>query len=110
MATTAYVHPNQITAWKAQLEGGAANVFGGAGVRLPSFRAWGETHGLPTIVTNCSNNYGPDHDPEKLIPHMIVKVLEGAALPIYGDGMSVRGWLFVGGSRAGARACARSRW
>ncbi|EJP6369650.1 GDP-mannose 4,6-dehydratase, partial [Vibrio cholerae] len=53
------------------------------------------TYGLPTIVTNCSNNYGPYHFPEKLIPLMILNALEGKALPVYGDGMQIRDWLFV---------------
>src|SRR5271170_7645358 len=55
-------------------------------------RAWRETYGLPTIVTNCSNNYGPYHFPEKLIPHMIIKGLGLQTLPVYGDGMNVRDW------------------
>ncbi|HAS6267752.1 TPA: dTDP-glucose 4,6-dehydratase [Vibrio vulnificus] len=58
-------------------------------------RAWLRTYGLPTIVTNCSNNYGPYHFPEKLIPLMILNALEGKALPVYGDGMQTRDWLFV---------------
>jgi dTDP-glucose 4,6-dehydratase len=58
-------------------------------------RAWRETYGLPTIVTNCSNNYGPYHFPEKLIPHIIVKALAGEPLPVYGDGGNVRDWLYV---------------
>ncbi|WP_417870492.1 dTDP-glucose 4,6-dehydratase [Vibrio furnissii] len=58
-------------------------------------RAWLRTYGLPTIVTNCSNNYGPYHFPEKLIPLMILNALKGKALPIYGDGMQIRDWLFV---------------
>ncbi|MBN8103424.1 dTDP-glucose 4,6-dehydratase [Vibrio vulnificus] len=58
-------------------------------------RAWLRTYGLPTIVTNCSNNYGPYHFPEKLIPLMILNALEGKALPVYGDGMQIRDWLFV---------------
>lgn len=58
-------------------------------------RAWRETYGLPTIITNCSNNYGPYHFPEKLIPHMIIKALAEEELPVYGDGMNVRDWLFV---------------
>ncbi|GAL08673.1 dTDP-glucose 4,6-dehydratase [Photobacterium aphoticum] len=58
-------------------------------------RAWSRTYGLPTIVTNCSNNYGPFHFPEKLIPLMILNALEGKALPVYGDGMQIRDWLFV---------------
>ena len=58
-------------------------------------RAWHETYGLPTLVTNCSNNYGPYHFPEKLIPHMIIKGLAGEPLPVYGDGKNVRDWLYV---------------
>jgi dTDP-glucose 4,6-dehydratase len=58
-------------------------------------RAWGETYGLPTLVTNCSNNYGPYHFPEKLIPHIIIKGLAEESLPVYGDGRNVRDWLFV---------------
>jgi dTDP-glucose 4,6-dehydratase len=58
-------------------------------------RAWRETYGLPTIVTNCSNNYGPYHFPEKLIPHIIIKGLAHEPLPVYGDGQNVRDWLYV---------------
>ncbi|MFC5355639.1 dTDP-glucose 4,6-dehydratase [Azospirillum himalayense] len=58
-------------------------------------RAWHHTYGLPTVVTNCSNNYGPYHFPEKLIPLMILKGLEGKPLPVYGTGENVRDWLFV---------------
>ncbi len=58
-------------------------------------RAWLRTYGLPTIVTNCSNNYGPFHFPEKLIPLMILNALDGKSLPVYGDGMQIRDWLFV---------------
>jgi dTDP-glucose 4,6-dehydratase len=58
-------------------------------------RAWHHTHGLPVLTTNCSNNYGPFHFPEKLIPLMIVNALAGKPLPVYGDGMQVRDWLFV---------------
>jgi dTDP-glucose 4,6-dehydratase len=58
-------------------------------------RAWRETYGLPTIVTNCSNNYGPYHFPEKLIPHIILRGLADQSLPIYGDGLNVRDWLYV---------------
>ena len=58
-------------------------------------RAWRETYELPTIITNCSNNYGPYHFPEKLIPHMIIKALAEEELPVYGNGMNVRDWLFV---------------
>jgi dTDP-glucose 4,6-dehydratase len=58
-------------------------------------RAWRRTYGLPTIITNCSNNYGPYHFPEKLIPLMILNALEGKTLPIYGKGLQIRDWLFV---------------
>ena len=58
-------------------------------------RAWWRTYGLPTIVTNCSNNYGPFHFPEKLIPLMILNALQGKKLPVYGNGMQIRDWLFV---------------
>ena len=58
-------------------------------------RAWLRTYGLPTIVTNCSNNYGPFHFPEKLIPLMILNALDGKPLPIYGNGQQIRDWLFV---------------
>ncbi|KHT36729.1 dTDP-glucose 4,6-dehydratase [Pectobacterium carotovorum] len=58
-------------------------------------RAWLRTYGLPTIVTNCSNNYGPYHFPEKLIPLIILNALEGKSLPVYGNGAQVRDWLYV---------------
>jgi dTDP-glucose 4,6-dehydratase len=58
-------------------------------------RAWHRTYGLPTLVTNCSNNYGPYHFPEKLIPLMILNALEGKPLPVYGKGNQVRDWLYV---------------
>lgn len=58
-------------------------------------RSWFRTFGFPAIVTNCSNNYGPYHFPEKLIPLMIVKCLKGQDLPVYGDGSNIRDWLFV---------------
>jgi dTDP-glucose 4,6-dehydratase len=58
-------------------------------------RAWYHTYGLPVLTTNCSNNYGPFHFPEKLIPLMIVNALAGKPLPVYGDGMQVRDWLYV---------------
>nr|WP_210251044.1 dTDP-glucose 4,6-dehydratase [Microvirga thermotolerans] len=58
-------------------------------------RAWHHTYGLPTLVTNCSNNYGPYHFPEKLIPLVILNALEGKPLPVYGKGENVRDWLFV---------------
>ena len=57
--------------------------------------AWRRTYGLPTIVTNCSNNYGCYHFPEKLIPHMILNALDGKPLPVYGDGKQIRDWLYV---------------
>ncbi len=58
-------------------------------------RAWHETYGLPVLLTNCSNNYGPYHFPEKLIPVIILNALAGKALPIYGDGSNIRDWLYV---------------
>jgi len=58
-------------------------------------RAWHETYGLPVVLTNCSNNYGPYHFPEKLIPVVILKALSGAPIPIYGKGDNVRDWLYV---------------
>jgi dTDP-glucose 4,6-dehydratase len=58
-------------------------------------RAWHHTYGLPVVTTNCSNNYGPYHFPEKLIPLMIVNALAGKPLPVYGDGMQIRDWLYV---------------
>jgi dTDP-glucose 4,6-dehydratase len=58
-------------------------------------RAWQRTYGLPVVVTNCSNNYGPFHFPEKLIPHVILNALAGKSLPIYGKGDQIRDWLFV---------------
>ncbi|MBK8453860.1 MAG: dTDP-glucose 4,6-dehydratase [Thiofilum sp.] len=58
-------------------------------------RAWRKTYGLPTIITNCSNNYGPYHFPEKLIPHIILNALHGKPLPIYGTGDQIRDWLYV---------------
>ena len=58
-------------------------------------RAWHHTYGLPVLTTNCSNNYGPYHFPEKLIPLMIVNALAGKSLPVYGDGMQIRDWLYV---------------
>ena len=58
-------------------------------------RAWGETYGMPFVLTNCSNNYGPFHFPEKLIPVVILKALAGQPIPIYGKGENVRDWLFV---------------
>ena len=67
-------------------------------------RAWHHTYGLPVLTTNCSNNYGPYHFPEKLIPLMIVNALAGKALPIYGDGKNVRDWLFVTDHASAIRA------
>ncbi|KAA5804143.1 dTDP-glucose 4,6-dehydratase [Alkalicaulis satelles] len=58
-------------------------------------RAWGETFGLPVMISNCSNNYGPWQHPEKLIPHMIARAISGQSLPVYGDGSNVRDWLHV---------------
>jgi dTDP-glucose 4,6-dehydratase len=58
-------------------------------------RAWGHSYGLPVLITNCSNNYGPYHFPEKLIPLMIIKALAGEPLPVYGAGTNVRDWLYV---------------
>ena len=57
--------------------------------------AWAETYGLPVLITNCSNNYGPYHFPEKLIPLVLLNALEGKQLPVYGDGRQERDWLFV---------------
>jgi dTDP-glucose 4,6-dehydratase len=67
-------------------------------------RAWFHTYGLPTLTTNCSNNYGPFQFPEKLIPLMILNAIEGKALPVYGDGGNVRDWLYVGEHCAAIRA------
>jgi dTDP-glucose 4,6-dehydratase len=67
-------------------------------------RAWHHTYGLPVLTTNCSNNYGPYQFPEKLIPLMIVNALAGRPLPIYGDGMNVRDWLYVGDHCSGIRS------
>ncbi|MEO0752573.1 MAG: dTDP-glucose 4,6-dehydratase [Pseudomonadota bacterium] len=58
-------------------------------------RAWGETFGLPVVLTNCSNNYGPYHFPEKLVPVVILKALAGEPIPVYGQGLNVRDWLYV---------------
>lgn len=58
-------------------------------------RAWNRTFGLPVVLTNCSNNYGPYHFPEKLIPHMILNALAGKPLPVYGKGNQIRDWLYV---------------
>jgi dTDP-glucose 4,6-dehydratase len=67
-------------------------------------RAWHHTYGLPVLTTNCSNNYGPYHFPEKLIPLMIVNALAGKPLPVYGDGQQVRDWLYVTDHCSGIRA------
>jgi dTDP-glucose 4,6-dehydratase len=67
-------------------------------------RAWHHTYGLPVVTTNCSNNYGPYHFPEKLIPLMIVNALAGQPLPVYGDGQQVRDWLYVGDHASAIRA------
>ena len=67
-------------------------------------RAWHHTYGLPVLTTNCSNNYGPYHFPEKLIPLMIVNALAGKPLPVYGDGMQIRDWLYVTDHCSGIRA------
>ncbi len=58
-------------------------------------RSWGRTYGLPVVITNCSNNYGPFHFPEKLIPHVVLNALHARHLPIYGDGSQIRDWLYV---------------
>ena len=58
-------------------------------------RAWHRTYGLPVVITNCSNNYGPYQFPEKLIPHIILNAISGKLLPIYGDGLQIRDWLYV---------------
>ncbi len=67
-------------------------------------RAYHHTYGLPTVTTNCSNNYGPHQFPEKLIPLMILNALEGKPLPVYGDGANVRDWLYVDDHCAAIRA------
>jgi len=66
-------------------------------------RAWHHTYGLPTLTTHCSNNYGPFHFPEKLIPLMVLNALEDKPLPLYGDGLQVRDWLYVGDHCAALR-------
>ncbi len=91
-------------------------------------RAWHHTYGLPTLITNCSNNYEPYQFPEKLIPLMIISALLGESLPVYGRGENVRDWLFVDdhaepssacwkmacrgrrAASAGGARCATSRW
>jgi dTDP-glucose 4,6-dehydratase len=75
-------------------------------------RAYHHTYGLPVLTTNCSNNYGPYHFPEKLIPLMIVNALDGKPLPVYGDGRQIRDWLCQGplqrhSPRAGGRPAGR---
>ena len=74
-------------------------------------RAWGETYGLPVVVSNCSNNYGPYHFPEKLIPVVILNALAGKPIPVYGKGENVRDWLYVEDHADGAadRRAARAR-
>ena len=72
-------------------------------------RAYHHTYGLPVLMTNCSNNYGPYQFPEKLIPLMIINALEGKPLPVYGDGQNVRDWLFVDDHCQALRAGARAR-
>lgn len=73
-------------------------------------RAWHRTYGLPTLISNCSNNYGPYHFPEKLIPHMILNALHGKPLPVYGDGLQVRDWLYVDDhARALLKVCTQGR-
>src|SRR3984893_7819147 len=79
--TTAYAPNSPYSASKAASE--------------PLVRAWRETYDLPALVTNCSNNYGPYHFPEKLIPHIIIKGLACEPLPVYGDGRDIRDWLYV---------------
>ena len=84
-------------------------LLGQQGVQRPSRAGPHHTYGLPTLITNCSNNYGPYQFPEKLIPLMILNALRAEPLPVYGDGQNVRDWLYVGdhagpsfaGSRAG---------
>ncbi|MGC1303133.1 MAG: dTDP-glucose 4,6-dehydratase [Caulobacteraceae bacterium] len=70
--------------------------------------AWGHTYGLPVLISNCSNNYGPFHFPEKLIPLCILKAISGAPLPVYGDGSQVRDWLFVEDHARALRLIAQS--
>jgi dTDP-glucose 4,6-dehydratase len=71
-------------------------------------RAYHHTYGLPTLTTNCSNNYGPRQFPEKLIPLMIVNAIAGKPLPVYGDGRNVRDWLYVGDHCTAIRAVLES--
>lgn len=73
-------------------------------------RAWLRTFGLPTLITNCSNNYGPYHFPEKLVPHMILNALHGKPLPVYGDGLQIRDWLYVDDhARALVEVCTKGK-
>ncbi len=73
-------------------------------------KAWHRTYGLPVVVSNCSNNYGPYHFPEKLIPLNVINALEGRPLPVYGDGSNIRDWLYVEDhARALHLICARGR-
>jgi dTDP-glucose 4,6-dehydratase len=73
-------------------------------------RAWQRTYGLPTLISNCSNNYGPYHFPEKLIPHMILNALHGKPLPVYGDGLQIRDWLYVDDhARALMKVCSEGK-
>jgi dTDP-glucose 4,6-dehydratase len=67
-------------------------------------RAYCATYGFPALITNCSNNYGPRQFPEKLIPLMILNALGGKPLPVYGDGLNIRDWLYVGDHCAALRA------
>ena len=76
--------------------------------RLTLVRAWHHTYGLPTLMTNCSNNYGPYHFPEKLIPLMILNAIQGKQLPVYGRGENVRDWLYVD-DHADALLCVAER-
>ena len=69
-------------------------------------RAWHHTYGVPVVVTNCSNNYGPYQYPEKLIPHVILRAIHGLPLPVYGDGSNVRDWLYVDDHATGLVAAA----
>ncbi len=72
-------------------------------------RAWHETYGLPVVVTNCSNNYGPYQFPEKLIPVVVIAALEGREIPVYGKGDNVRDWLYVDDHAGGAASCRAGR-
>ena len=72
-------------------------------------RAWHHTYGLPVLISNCSNNYGPHHLPEKLIPLVILNALEGKPLPVYGRGLNVRDWLYVDDHAAALARIAAAR-